>query len=383
MGNTRIIMATADDARRWLAINKDNRRTVMVRVNRLRDAMLRGEWRESTDAIGIYGRTGDAAARLLNGQHRALALILADEVQPGIAVPMLVVENLEIDSQLVLDVGKSRTLEDTLHFIGVTEVNPRLLAGSLSLAWHVMHGTEVSRTPTPTRRQEIDFYKGEASDLADVIPMANMVSRGAHIPLAGVGVALWLASRGANVDRLESWANDLAYGEGLTRKDMAYRLRERFAIWSANNNVDRGRPWKGRSNQCLCVERDVRRQADEPSASPIDRRPGRAMNDELISTTQAATLAGVSEMTIRRWVNAGRLPIARDRYVSNERERQTEPVRLYRPADVMAAKGNGVMSPADRGRMGGRGNKATSRVRSTQLPGLCEEDIMNPTKNMR
>lgn len=234
--------ATAADAQHWLARNDDNRPLSNLRVEQITQAMLRGEWRHSPDMIAIEG--SKTTGQLRNGQHRCHALIRADERQPGITVPLAMAYDLGPDSTLIMDIGKSRDVKDQLFILGEGEARPQYLAGALTLAWHVHAGTYTARQPTPTRVQLFDFLKNDAPDLRDVITLGMTVSRGAHIPASGVTVALWLATRGAHVDRVEQFAHELAHGENLRTDDVTYRLRDRFASWAIQKHSDRMRPWK-------------------------------------------------------------------------------------------------------------------------------------------
>lgn len=242
MAEAKIIQATAADAQRWLAMNTENRRLSKIRSESMRGAMVRGEWKLSTDAIGIEGR--GSHGRLINGQHRAQALLLADSDKPGITVPLVTMTGMDPDSGPVIDIGKARSLEDTLFYLGEAENKPRQLAAVVTLAWHIEHNTYWNRQPTPTRTQQLDYLKSEAPDLRDAVPLGSTMARGARVPASGLMAAVWLIGRGANVHWLDEFASQVAHGEGLTHRDMSYRLRELFASWTLTRNVDRGRPWK-------------------------------------------------------------------------------------------------------------------------------------------
>ena len=241
MTTTEEMTVTAEMARHWLARNTLNRRLSAIRVRQLADAMIRGEWRISTDAVGFEGPIEHG--RLVNGQHRLSALVLADDEQPGITIPLAVAVDLPPDSTMLIDTGKSRSLEDTLFFLGEEESRPKLLSAAVLLAWHVEHSTYVSRQPTPTRRQAIDFLKNNP-DLRDAVPIGATMARGAHVPASGLMTAVWLIGRGDNVDQLDRFAGEVAYGENIGQDDMTYRLRELFNSWGYHRIVDRSRPWK-------------------------------------------------------------------------------------------------------------------------------------------
>lgn len=234
--------ATGDDARAWLARNTHNRRMSEIRVEQIAGAILRNEWRPCTDLIGIDGSYQHGS--MFNGQHRAGGLDRADQRQPGITIPLAVAYDLGPDSGLITDTGRARSLEDTLFFLGEDEARPRLLSAAVNLAWHVTQDTYRARVPVPTRMQQIDFLKNEATDLRDAVPIGAQMSRGIHVPASGLMAAVWMIGRGDHVNRLEQFVTEVAHGEGLSQRDATYRLRELFIAMTANRSVDRGRPWK-------------------------------------------------------------------------------------------------------------------------------------------
>lgn len=95
-------------ARQWLDQNTHNRRLKASYVDRLARDIEQGHWRINGEAI----KFGDDGT-LLDGQHRLAACIKADKPFTSI-----VVYGLPIETQDVMDSGKSRSVADVLTLNG-------------------------------------------------------------------------------------------------------------------------------------------------------------------------------------------------------------------------------------------------------------------------
>ncbi|MDK8732557.1 hypothetical protein [Bifidobacterium breve] len=99
---------TPDIAKTMLGENVNNRRISHDNVNMFAREMRNGEWRFNGEAIK-FSKDG----RLLDGQHRLLAVIAADK-----PLTTLVIRGLEDETQQTMDSGKTRTLGDVLTLRG-------------------------------------------------------------------------------------------------------------------------------------------------------------------------------------------------------------------------------------------------------------------------
>ena len=93
---------TPEIAKTMLGENVNNRRISRDNVNLFAREIRNGEWRFNGEAIK-FGKDG----RLLDGQHRLLAVIAADK-----PLTTLVIRGLEDETQQTMDSGKTRTLGD-------------------------------------------------------------------------------------------------------------------------------------------------------------------------------------------------------------------------------------------------------------------------------
>ena len=80
-----VMYITPDQASKWLANNHTGRRKIPSESERIARAILEGKWVVSGETIIV-----DSDGRLLDGQHRLEAIVLA-----GIAVPSVVALNVD------------------------------------------------------------------------------------------------------------------------------------------------------------------------------------------------------------------------------------------------------------------------------------------------
>lgn len=99
---------TPEIAKTMLGENVNNRCISRDNVNLFAREIRNGEWRFNGEAIK-FGKDG----RLLDGQHRLLAVIAADK-----PLTTLVIRGLEDETQQTMDSGKTRTLGDVLTLRG-------------------------------------------------------------------------------------------------------------------------------------------------------------------------------------------------------------------------------------------------------------------------
>jgi len=109
---TRTIVDRAT-AEKWLARNI-NRHATARQWNKFRDIILTGQWVEDGNPVRF-----DADGNLRDGQKRLRGLIAADGERPGITIPMLVVEGLAPDAQIVMDTGQKRSFAGWLEINGI------------------------------------------------------------------------------------------------------------------------------------------------------------------------------------------------------------------------------------------------------------------------
>ena len=104
---------TPEKAAEYLALGGINRNPKTRNVKKISAELKRGEWRNNGQSISI-----SVSGRLLNGQHRLLAII-----DSGIPAWIIVVRGCDDDSFPTIDCGVNRTLGDTFTTAGVPDAN--------------------------------------------------------------------------------------------------------------------------------------------------------------------------------------------------------------------------------------------------------------------
>lgn len=112
--NNALVSITPDMAKKWLAVNHQNNRAVIIsRVRQYADDMTAKRWRITHQGIAF-----DEQGRLVDGQHRLLAI-----VQANIPVNMYVATGLDEGSIFAIDGGRSRNLSNVLEITGALPKN--------------------------------------------------------------------------------------------------------------------------------------------------------------------------------------------------------------------------------------------------------------------
>lgn len=217
-----IITVTPHMARAWLAENGSNRSLRRILIRTYANEMMAGRWRVTGEAIQ-FGTDG----RLLNGQHRLNAVIMADT-----AVPMLVVSGVDPDAQLVMDSGAKRTASDALSFLGVP--NAAIVAAIGRLALQVAYSPDAFNSYVPTHSELAEWVESHgqvhrsatfASTSAKKIAMQPAVVGYTHMVLSGIDVFAAESFWTAVADQVAAYPGDPAVA--LARRlNVARRERE-------------------------------------------------------------------------------------------------------------------------------------------------------------
>lgn len=142
---TEIVTITPARAEQWLDRNVANRRLKQSAVEKLAEAIQRGEWRLNGAAIVF-----DTDGVLRDGQHRLAAI-----ARSGVTVDSVVAWGVDPAAQTTIDVGGGgrRTLADTLTMRG--ETNATILAGALTHLFRLQQGHPRNLALRPTIDQAL------------------------------------------------------------------------------------------------------------------------------------------------------------------------------------------------------------------------------------
>lgn len=246
-----VVMLTPELATEWLSHNTRNRNVAADNKNALVRAIKSGEFMLTGESIKF-----DWDGRLIDGQHRCLAVVAA-----GRAVPVVVVRGLDPDAQYVIDTGKRRNASEALQFAGYQ--NTFALAGAARIA--ILWGEGRLRVTTSSgewnRRVsnvEIVEWVEKNPDIHESVSIGIRTSRSSPLVPSVAGFAAFRL-RQIDVDETASFFDDIAQmrttGVGdpiqtlLKRYQAAKDRREKlnvpqhlFFIFRAWNARRRGEP---------------------------------------------------------------------------------------------------------------------------------------------
>lgn len=210
---------TPKKASEWLKRNECNRPLKPRAIERYAQAMQRGAWKLNGEAIKF-----NCNGRMIDGQNRLHAII-----KSGCTIESYVVRGLPDDAFDTLDQGVTRSLADILQ--RNLEKNATVLASAIR--WMVIlrdhERYKVLSMPIDASLEELEKNPG----LRQSVPLFVTKIARTIIP-GGVGSALHYLTRskfvakndGANMARSDLFFESLISGEGLSRMQPVYQLRE-------------------------------------------------------------------------------------------------------------------------------------------------------------
>lgn len=161
----------------WLARNVNNRKVRFNRINTMARDMAMDHWRYTGEAIKF-----DVAGRLLDGQHRLMAIVKAN-----VTVKMLVIVGLDEDAQSYMDAGARRTAADALNFRN--EAQASFLAASVRLGIVVERGANTQKDPISNA--EIIEWLTYHSDIRRSVGQAARYTSKYDLKPSTMGYGLW------------------------------------------------------------------------------------------------------------------------------------------------------------------------------------------------
>lgn len=155
----RILLVTPEMASEWLRNNPRNRPLNLRVVDDYARTMTRREWVLNGEAVKI-----SSDGTLLDGQHRLSAI-----VKSGIAVKMLVLFEMDPETQDTMDGGRRRTVGNVLAIHGESNVN--VVGAVARRVWHWDQGN----------KRFANFQNPSTAELLKVLSKYPSIRRSAEI----------------------------------------------------------------------------------------------------------------------------------------------------------------------------------------------------------
>jgi hypothetical protein len=156
------VEVTPELAEQWLARNTRNRKPLIRWIARLKDIILRGEWRLAPSMVAF-----DWNGVLLDGQNRLYAI-----AQSKVAAPLLVGFGFDPACFSVLDSGAKRTFANVLTIEKAENYVP--LAAAYSRLWKYLYFSRemTGGGPVPTSQQLLEL-RSEHPEIAASVQLVR------------------------------------------------------------------------------------------------------------------------------------------------------------------------------------------------------------------
>lgn len=215
---TQVMEVDVATAREWLDTMAPNRNISRSNLENLIRAMEEGRWHTDGSPIKF-----DRGGRLIDGQHRLLALLHVGEPQT-----FLVVWGIDAMAMTTLDTGKSRNRADVLkiHDPELVDANNIAATTTMMLRWSKGVRNNNLRNEYVSNDEAVVFYDANKEDIA----VANRHGRKMnHAVRAGSSQAFslcyWLFTN-IDAEDAEFFWDRVIDGQGLEVGNPIYALRE-------------------------------------------------------------------------------------------------------------------------------------------------------------
>lgn len=199
-------------AEQMLERNTHNRTIRQRHVDAMARDMENGQWRMNGEAIKI-AKDGT----VLDGQHRLLAI-----VQSGITVKSAVIYNLDLDDQVVMDSGRSRTFGDVLKLRGEMYSHEKAALVRKIIMWE--QGTLRSNTLEITRQEMLDVFLSERDEIEEACIMAVRCAKNMNAPRSVMSLVAYLLYQ-VDPEDADFFLSRAVDGQELVEGNPIYALR--------------------------------------------------------------------------------------------------------------------------------------------------------------
>lgn len=213
------VIMTPDMAKLMLEFNLDNNRKINQHAVRLYASDMRnGYWCDNGETIKV-----DTDGRLIDGQHRLLAVIMS-----GVSIPVTIAWGIDRSALKTIDRGKQRSISDNYKID--SELNAALMAGIVT--WINRWDKRNPVPKHPTSRLSTGMAKKLLEDNPRLRDTAHVVSAYTRhfiglCNISLIGFCHFLFSE-KNPDKATEFIDKLARGSNLGENHPILKARERM-----------------------------------------------------------------------------------------------------------------------------------------------------------
>lgn len=215
---TKVVRVTAEVAQEYLSHNESNRNMSWPLVQKYATDMIEGRWILNTDAIGF-----DVTGRLIQGQHRLTAVVVASEQKPDIEVEMLIAWGYPRETFHVLDQGKMRSAAQVIGTYGVLNTNVTAAVARQILFYDQFSDRIWKGSEAITRVEVIEYVLNHREELYEATTGTTKVG---FLNWVSWSVLHYLVMRdSAHADRWDEFRDAVFKGENLHAGHAALVMR--------------------------------------------------------------------------------------------------------------------------------------------------------------
>lgn len=211
------VRVTPEIAQHWMTFNTSNREVTQAKLEQFQHEMERGEWKAQGDTIRFsYGK-------LLDGQHRLMAVALA-----GVTLPMLVVHGLDPETQANMDTGRGRTPRDVLSIEGLDKWESSTLGSAIHTIMAYESGLALYSARKFLNREVRNYYLEHRAAIEATVQVCKALPRKHPIVPHSRTMALHYIFAKLDREAADQLFTRLTTGEGLAKSSPVFHLRQRL-----------------------------------------------------------------------------------------------------------------------------------------------------------
>lgn len=211
------VRVTPEIAQHWMTFNTSNREVTQAKLEQFQHEMERGEWKIQGDTIRF------AYGKLLDGQHRLMALALS-----GVTLPMLVVHGLDPETQANMDTGRGRTPRDVLSIEGLDKWESSTLGSAIHTIMAYESGLSLYSARKFLNREVRNYYLEHKSAIEATVQFTKGLPRKHPIVPHARSMALHYIFAKLDREAADQFFTRLTTGEGLPKSSPVFHLRQRL-----------------------------------------------------------------------------------------------------------------------------------------------------------
>lgn len=220
------VTVTPRIAKSWLERNTFNRKISVSTVEKFAADMKSGMWVENGESIKFNGD-----GTLIDGQHRLMAIVKSGETQR-----LIVIKGLDKKVFSTLDTGKKRNLPDVLSIAG--EKKYELDLATLTRLVYDYHRFGLQEMFTPAgktnshfaanNQEYLSFFNSTPEIKKSLEITLNLSNTKNCVITRSIVAFTYYVLKDKDEQQALLFLGKLIIGEGLTKNDVIYKLREKL-----------------------------------------------------------------------------------------------------------------------------------------------------------